>query len=106
MFINVESFGGGGWVVKKEGFKKVKCFLLVRCICMLVFGIDIPLVEVVLVIGLIMFILLVEALVVIGMLMNQMNKMKQIIQLQQKMSETLLAVKKAESEYLEKLKRR
>ena len=38
---------------------------------MLVFGIDIPLVEVILVVGLIMFILLVEALVVIGMLMNQ-----------------------------------
>ena len=74
--------------------------------CMLVFGIDIPLVEVILVVGLILFILLVEALVVIGMLMNQMNKMKQVIQLQQKMSETLLAVKKAESEYLEKLKRR
>ncbi len=73
---------------------------------MLVFGIDIPLVEVILVVGLIIFILLVEALVVIGMLMNQMNKMKQIIQLQQKMSETLLAVKKAESEYLEKLKKR
>ncbi len=73
---------------------------------MLVFGIDIPLVEVILVVGLMLFILLVEALVVIGMLMNQMNKMKQVMQLQQRMSETLLAVKKAESEYLEKLKRK
>ena len=73
---------------------------------MLVFGIDIPLVEVILVIGLILFILLIEALVVIGMLMNQMNKMKQVIQLQHKMSETLLAVKRAESDYLEKLKKR
>jgi UPF0716 family protein affecting phage T7 exclusion len=73
---------------------------------MLVFGIDIPLVEVLLVVGFIMFILLVEALVVIGMLMNQMNKMKQVIQLQQKMSDTLLTLKKAETEYLDKLKKR
>jgi len=73
---------------------------------MLVFSVDIPLVELLLVVGFILFVLLVEALVVIGMLMNQMNKMKLVIQLQQKMSETLLAVKKTEVEYLEKLKRR
>jgi len=73
---------------------------------MLVFGVDVPLVELVLVIVVIMFVLLIEALVVIGMLLSQMNKMKKTLELVQKMTDTLLALKKEEIEVLDRLKKR
>ncbi|MBI2661994.1 hypothetical protein HYX11_00870 [Candidatus Woesearchaeota archaeon] len=73
---------------------------------MLVFGVDVPLVELVLVIALIMFVLLIEALVVIGMLLSQMNKTKKTLELVQKMTDTLLALKKEEIEVLDRLKKR
>ncbi|MAG73143.1 hypothetical protein CL620_02435 [archaeon] len=60
---------------------------------MLVFGIDVPLVEIILVFAIIMFILLVEAIIVIGMLMSQMNKTKKLAGLLDNLSETLLKMK-------------
>jgi hypothetical protein len=73
---------------------------------MLIFGIDIPLVEIILVLGVITFLLLMEALVVIIMLTKQINKTKNLSQLVEKLSETLLEIKKAEIDELDKLKRR
>ena len=73
---------------------------------MLVFGLDIPLVEVIFALALIIFILLIEAVIVIGLLLKQMNKTKKLSELMQKMSETLLSIKRAEMEELDKLKRK
>ncbi len=72
---------------------------------MLVFGVDVPLVEVLLVITFIIFILLVEAVVVIALLMKNLNRNKKIIEVQQKLSETLLEIKNKEIEVLNYLKR-
>lgn len=73
---------------------------------MLVFGLDIPLVEVIFALAMIIFILLIEAVIVIGLLLKQMNKTKKLGELMQKMSETLLSIKRAEMEELDKLKRK
>jgi len=73
---------------------------------MLVFGVDIPLIEVLLVLVVIIFILLVESLVLIGMLISQMNKTKKTLELMQKMADTLLAIKKAEVDALERIRRK
>ncbi|MEK6969728.1 MAG: hypothetical protein AABW48_04840 [Nanoarchaeota archaeon] len=73
---------------------------------MLVFGIDIPLVEIILVFAVIIFILLVESLIVISLLIRQLNKTNKLSQLMETLSETLLAIKKAEIDELDKLKRR
>lgn len=73
---------------------------------MLVFGMDIPLVEIVLVFALIIFLLLVEAIIVISLLIKQLTKTKNLGMLIEKLSETLLEIKKAEIEELDKLKGR
>jgi len=73
---------------------------------MLVFGVDIPLVEVIFVLCIIIFLLLVEAIVVISLLMKQMHKTNKLGDLVQKLSETLLEIKKAEITELDKLKRK
>ena len=73
---------------------------------MLVFGVDIPLVEVIFVLCIIIFLLLVEAIVVISLLMKQMHKTNKLGDLVQKLSETLLEIKRAEIEELDKLKRK
>ena len=63
---------------------------------MLVFGVDVPLMEIILVFTIIVFILLVEALVIIGLLMNQMGKTKKLGDLIERISQTLLEIKKVE----------
>ena len=73
---------------------------------MLVFGVDIPLVEVIFVLSIIIFILLIEAIVVISLLVKQMNKTKQLTGLIEKLSSTILEIKKKEIEQLDKLKKR
>lgn len=73
---------------------------------MLVFGVDVPLVEVVLVFAIIIFILLVECIVIVGLLINQMNKTKKLTELVEKLSSTILAIKKSEIEELEKIRRK
>ncbi|NQV91503.1 hypothetical protein HQ489_03435 [Candidatus Woesearchaeota archaeon] len=71
---------------------------------MLVFGVDIPLVEIMLVFSIIIFILLVEAIFVIMMQMKHLNKAKKMAELMNKLSETVLAIKAKEIEQLDKLK--
>ena len=73
---------------------------------MLVFGVDIPLVEIILVLGIVVFILLVEALVIIIMLTSQIKKTRKLSELVEQLSQTLLDIKKAEIEELDKLKGR
>ncbi|MFH0701276.1 MAG: hypothetical protein V2A62_02475 [Candidatus Woesearchaeota archaeon] len=73
---------------------------------MLVFGVDVPLIEVILALTIILFLLLVEAIVVIALLIKQLQKTKQLGDLMEKMSEALLAIKKAEIDELDKLKGR
>ena len=73
---------------------------------MLVFGIDVPLIEVVFVLARVVFSLLVEAIVLIGMLINQSKKSRKLVDLVEKLSQTLLEIKKAEIQELDKLKRK
>lgn len=72
---------------------------------MLVFGVDIPLVEVVLIFMLIVFLLLIEVLVIIALLSRHMAKTKKLGDLVENLSETILAIKKKELEELDKIKR-
>lgn len=73
---------------------------------MLVFGVDIPLVEVVLVFAVIIFILLAECLVIIGLLVNQMSKTRKLAELVEKLSGTILAIKKSEIDELERIRKK
>ena len=73
---------------------------------MLVFGVDIPLVEILFALLVMIIILFIEAIIVIGMLIKQMNKTKQLAQLVEKLSDTILQIKKAEIEELDKIKGR
>lgn len=86
-----------------ETFIRIIILLKVK---MLVFGVDIPLVEIILGLAIIVFILLVESIVIIGMLVKQTNKTKKLSELIQKLSDTLLEIKKAEIQELDKIKRR
>ena len=73
---------------------------------MLVFGVDIPLVEVIFVLCIIIFLLLIEAIVVISLLMKQMHKTNKLGDLIQRLSQTLLEIKSAEIQELDKLRRK
>ncbi|MBI2668842.1 hypothetical protein HYX14_03290 [Candidatus Woesearchaeota archaeon] len=73
---------------------------------MLVFGVDVPLVEVVVGLVIISFILFIEAIVVIILLLKHQNKSKEVTVLQQRMAETLLDLKKAEVDVLDKLRKK
>ena len=72
---------------------------------MLVFGVDIPIVEVILIFALVIFILLVEAIIVIALLIKHLNKTKKLSLVVEKLSETMLEIKRAEIEELDKLRR-
>lgn len=71
---------------------------------MLVFGVDVPLVEIVFVFAIIAGLLLTEAIIVILLLMKQMNKAKKVLELVENLSSTILSIKKAEIEELDRLK--
>ena len=73
---------------------------------MLIFGVNIPLLEVVLAFAVITLLLLVEAIVIIALLGKQMAKMKKLGELIEKLSDTLLEIKKKEIEELDKIRRR
>ncbi len=73
---------------------------------MLVFGVDIPLVEVILVLAIVIFILLVESVIIIALLVKQLQKTRNVGVLLEKLSQTLLEIKKAEIDELDKLRRR
>ncbi len=72
---------------------------------MIVFGIDIPLVEVLLALAIIVFLLLAEAIIVLALLLRQMNKTKKLSELTYQLSESILEMKKRELEELDKLKK-
>jgi uncharacterized protein YggT (Ycf19 family) len=73
---------------------------------MLLFGIDIPLVEILFLLAIITFIILIEAIIIISLLVLQMNKTKKMGELMEKLSEILLEIKKAEITELDKIKRK
>ncbi len=73
---------------------------------MLIFGINVPLVEIILTLGIIMFILFVEAVIVISLLIKQLQRTKQLSELIERLSETILSIKKAEIEELDSLRKR
>ena len=61
---------------------------------MLAFGVDIPLVEVILIFGVVIFILLIESIIIIILLVKQLQKTKNVGILLEKLSQTLLEIKK------------
>ncbi len=71
---------------------------------MLVFGADIPLIEVIFALAIIIFFLLVESVVVVMLMVKQLNKTKRMTELIQNLSNTLLQIKKAEIEELDKIR--
>ena len=73
---------------------------------MLVYGIDIPLVEVILAFAIIIFIILAEAIIIIALMVKQLNKTKNLGDLLLKLSETLLEIKHKEIEELDKLQKK
>tara|TARA_B100000315_G_C14427825_1_gene518709 strand:+ start:542 stop:754 length:213 start_codon:yes stop_codon:yes gene_type:complete len=70
-----------------------------------VFGVDIPLVEIIFTMSIIIFILLVESIVVVMVLLKQMNKSKKTQELLQTLSDTLLKIKEVEIKTLDKLRK-
>lgn len=73
---------------------------------MLIFGVDIPLVEVIFAMAFVIFIILIELIVLVLLMLKQMHKTKQLGVLIEKLSETILSIKKAEIEELDKIKKR
>ncbi len=72
---------------------------------MLVFGVDVPLVEIILIFAIVIFILLVESVIILALLVKQLQKTKNVGVLLEKLSQTLLEIKKAEIDELDKLRR-
>jgi len=73
---------------------------------MLAFGVDIPIVEIILIFGIVVFILLIESVIIIGLLVKQLQKTRNVGQLLERLSQTLLEIKKAEIDELDKLRRK
>ena len=72
----------------------------------LVSGIDIPLLEVILIFGVIIFILLIESIIIISLLVKQLQKTKNVGLLLERLSQVLLEIKKVEINELDKLRGR
>lgn len=72
---------------------------------MLVFGIEIPLIELLFALVIVIFILLIEIIVVIILLMQNLKKSKEMSVLLNKMSQLLLEVKRAEVKVIRDLKK-
>ena len=72
----------------------------------LIGGVDIPLIEVILVFGVVVFILLIESIIIIGLLVKQLQKTKNVGVLLERLSQVLLEIKKAEIDELDKLRRK
>ena len=69
---------------------------------MIIFGIDVPFVEVILVLVVIIFILLIEALIVLGLLIRQMNQTKKLGETVEQLSRSLSFLKQEELKKMEK----
>ncbi|MDO8510632.1 MAG: hypothetical protein Q7S55_00540 [Nanoarchaeota archaeon] len=72
----------------------------------LVGSVDIPLIEVLLVFGIVIFILLIESIIIISLLVRQLQKTKNMGMLLERLSQVLLEIKKAEIDELDKLRRK
>jgi membrane protein insertase Oxa1/YidC/SpoIIIJ len=73
---------------------------------MLIFGADIPLIEVIFALSIIIFIILLETIILVTLMLRQMQKTRQLASLIEKLSETILSIKKGEIEELDKLRKR
>ncbi len=73
---------------------------------MLVFGVDVPLIEIVFILAIILFVVLIEVIIIISMLVRQTNKSKDLSMSIERLTEALLNVKHAEMKELEMLKRK
>ena len=71
---------------------------------MIIFGIDVPLVEILFTLTIIMFILFIESIIVVILMFRQMNKTKKLSETIQSISETLLEIKKAEVQQMSRRK--
>lgn len=71
---------------------------------MLVFGVDVPLIEVVFGLTIVSFIILVEIVVVVILLMQNLKKAKELGSLLNRLSQVLLAVKKEEVKEIDRIK--
>lgn len=69
---------------------------------MLVFGIDVPLVEVLFTLVIIIFLLLLEAVIIQALLMKQINRTKQLAESMEKVAQLLAQLKQGEWKKLEK----
>jgi len=72
----------------------------------LVSGIDVPIIEILLIMSVIILLLLIESIVIIILLLKQMSKTTKLGQAVERLSEAILQVKKAEIEELDKLSKR
>ncbi len=72
----------------------------------LIGSVDVPLVEVMFALAILLFLLLVEAIVIVGLLIRQNSKTKKLAELIETLSETILSIKKAEIEELDRLRGR
>ncbi len=65
---------------------------------MLVFGVDVPLVEIVIGLALVTFILLAEAIIIVSLQIRQLNRTRKLVELVEKLSQAILDMKKGETE--------
>lgn len=72
----------------------------------LLFGVDIPLIQIIVIFFIISFLVLVEIIIVMLILTKMLEKAKVRDELQKKMLETLLEIKKKESEEIDRLRRK
>lgn len=66
-------------------------------------GVDVPLIEIIFVLSLIIIIILVESIIIILLLIRQMSQTRKVGESVERLSEAILQVKKAEIEQLDKL---
>ena len=71
---------------------------------MIVFGVDVPLIGIILALAVISFIILFETIIIVALLISQVNKTKKLSETVESLTEKVLAIKKAEIEELGKLK--
>ncbi|MBT4539045.1 hypothetical protein HOI26_02880 [Candidatus Woesearchaeota archaeon] len=73
---------------------------------MIIFGVDIPLIEIIIALGIIQILVLVEAAVVIILLIKHMNQSKKQSELMNNLSKTLVEIKRLEIKELDKLRKK
>lgn len=73
---------------------------------MLIFGVDMPLLEIVLAFAIIILLILIEAIVIIALISKQLSKMRTMGELLEKLSDVLLKIKEKEILELNLVRRR